>query len=445
MKATIENASWRRPLNRSARKSFTEAPNDQLHARSKPEVAQAIGMGAPVVGHACDLKGGYLNVLKALRMARRPLFVFGWGVRLAGAEDFARRLVELTRVPVVTTWGAADIFPESVGCFGTHGIRAANFAVQNADLLICVGTRLDTKATGSPPSSFAPKAKIIMVDIDQTELDKMAKIGREVEKVCRDAKDFIAELLSDCVAYSAHDLNTGTWSYRDWETKINGWKEKYPIGLSDVNGINPYTFIREMGKYLKPDDVIVSDTGCSLGWMMQAFKFNGQRFIHAFNNTPMGYGLPAAVGASFAKGGRVILITGDGGLSVNITELATIARHSLEVKIILFNNRGHAMCRQTQRQWLKGEYPSTSYEGGLACPDFTSIAGAYEIEANSTKWQDSALGFLDRMLEHNRPSFLDLEIDPDLGIDGQVRFGKSLEDADPALPREELAKIMEAA
>lgn len=364
-----------------------------------------------------------------LHNAKRPILIYGAGVQSCRQEAIG--FAELTGIPVCLTWGAADLMrhdhPLRVGTFGTHGNRYANFAIQNADFVLSVGSRLDTKATGSPVSSFAPKARIVMVDIDQTEIQKFTKLGRGVNGEVCDAKKFLENPVIT------------TRGNSEWRAKINAWKVKYPQVRPEYHnesGINPYVFVEKLSELLRPDDVIVSDTGCSLGWMMQAFKFSGQRFIHAFNNTPMGYGLPAAVGAAFATGKRVILITGDGGLSVNVTELATIARHSLSIKILLFNNRGHAMCRQTQRQWLKGEYPSTSYEGGLACPDFSAVANAYRIPVRST---------VEKLLEDDAMAFYEMSIDQAHGIDGQVRFGKSLEDADPALPREELAQIMEAA
>jgi acetolactate synthase-1/2/3 large subunit len=195
------------------------------------------------------------------------------------------------------------------------------------------------------------------------------------------------------------------------------------------DSINPYVFVDELSNHVAADDVIVSDTGCALGWMMQAYKFKGERFIHAFNNTPMGYGLPGAVGAHLATGRRVVLVTGDGGLGVNITELATIARHAYPIKIILFNNRGHAMCRQTQRQWLGGEYPSTSYAGGLACPNFTAIAEAYGFDAKVTVWPDAARRILETMMQSDRPSLLELAIDQSHGIVGQIKFGEPLAEA----------------
>lgn len=372
----------------------------------------------------------------------RPIIIYGAGINLAGAQTEAIRFAEASGIPVCLTWGAADLMtfdhPLRVGTFGTHGNRFANFAIQNADFILSVGSRLDTKATGAPVSSFAPKAKLVMVDIDQSEIDKFKSLGREVaDSFCMDAKSFFPV--------------QGRWGRGDfllWRAKIAGWKKKYPAIRPEwrrEESINPYVYIDHLSEYLKPDDVIVSDTGCSLGWMMQAFKFRGQRYIHAFNNTPMGYGLPAAIGAAFATGKRIILVTGDGGLAVNITELATVARHDLPIKVILFNNRGHGMCRQTQRQWLKGEYPSTSFEGGLACPNYRAVAEAYGLQSFSTEWADAARNFTEGFLANDQPGLLELDISEDQGIEGQVRFGKSLEDADPALPREELAHIMRSA
>lgn len=374
--------------------------------------------------------------------SKRPLLIYGFGARLSGAVQEAVDFAHLAGIPAVCTWGAADFFhhndPLYVGTFGTHGVRYANFAVQNADLVVSVGSRLDTKATGSPVSSFAPKARVVMVDVDQNEIDKFEKLGRKVEGVCQDAREFLemqirAQMISPMIDRSA------------WVSQIHAWKERYPIVLPEYReqeGINPYVFVEKLGKQLRPDDVIVSDTGCVLGWMMQAFKFSGQRFLHAFNNTPMGYGLPGAVGAAFASGRRVVLVTGDGGLAVNITELATVARHSLPIKIVLFNNRGHAMCRQTQRQWLGGEYPATSFDGGLSCPRYAAVAQAYGIEAFTTRWPDAANHGLAQMMENDNPGFLELEIDIEQGIAPQVRFGCKLEDGDPRLPAEELAEVM---
>lgn len=361
--------------------------------------------------------------------AKRPLLILGWGIHLAKAEKAAIRFAEDWGIPVICTWGAGDLFrhdhPLYVGTFGTHGTRAANFALQNADEVLSVGSRLDTKATGSPASDFAKKATVHMVDIDQAEIDKFERLGRKVHGIRQDALAFLTRCSLTTNMYTQHWLDT----IAKWKRKYPGFEPSYTIG----DGINPYEFIDKLSDLLEPNDIIVSDTGCPVGWMMQAFRFKGQRFFHGWNNTPMGYGLPAAIGAAFASDRRVILITGDGGLSVNITELATLARHSLPVKIILFNNRGHAMCRQTQRTWLGATYPSTSYEGGLACPDFTAIAAAYGLPTYAS---------VADLIQQKGPGFLNLDIHPDYQIVPQVKFGKPLEDADPPIPRDELAEIM---
>jgi len=146
----------------------------------------------------------------------------------------------------------------------------------------------------------------------------------------------------------------------------------------------------------------------------------------------MGYGLPASIGCAGAHPGRVILLTGDGGLSENITEFATIRKHNLNIKTILFNNLGHQMCRQTQRQWLGGVYHGTS-ANDLATPDFTAVANAYDITCTFS---------LTELMATSGPAFLELKIAVDEGVQPQVRFGKSIEDADPALPEDVLARIM---
>lgn len=354
---------------------------------------------------------------------KRPVIALGWGVHLAGGRQLARDMITRLGVPCVTTWGGADIMvghPLYVGTWGTHGIRAANFAMQNADLVIAIGTRLDTKATGSPASSFAPKALLVMVDVDASELAKMETIGRPCRTVELDALTFME--------------NTNiSGDFSEWREKIEGWKRDYPVILPEYGPENPYRIMEELGRYLTVDDVVVSDTGCPLAWAMQTLPFKG-RFIHAFNQTPMGYGLPAAMGAAGAHPGRVVLLTGDGGLSENITEFATIRKHNMNIKVILFNNRGHAMCRQTQKQWLGGIYHGTSAKD-LATPNFTRIARAYGIFTDSAdiealmRWSEG-------------PAFLEIMVDEEIGVSPQVRFGKSIEDADPALPAEELARIM---
>lgn len=326
------------------------------------------------------------DIAELLGDSRRPLFVWGSGMRsyAAGALNLARKL----GIPVATTWGAIDLIhyddPLQVGGFGTHGIRGSNLAVQNSDFIISIGSRLDTKSTGTP-SQFAPAAKICMVDIDSAEISKFTKLGRQIDiGICADAGEFL-DSFPDCKT-----------DFPEWRERIHKWKEEYkPQG-------EVYDLMKKIGEQTTKDDIIVSDTGNTLGWIMQGFPFKGERFIHAFNFTPMGYGLGGAIGAAFATNKRVICIIGDGGAMESLTELATIKRHNLNIKIILLNNKGHSMCKHTQRQWLKGNYYATSIEGGLGFPDFQKVADAFGVEIE----------------EHH--------IDPEASLAFQVKYGEAL-------------------
>jgi acetolactate synthase-1/2/3 large subunit len=383
--------------------------------------------------------------LDALRNARRPVLVFGWGVHLSHAEAEARELAKTLGIPVALTWAALDLFPFSdplaVGGFGTHGIRAANFTVQNADLVLSIGSRLDTKATGSPASSFAREAKVIMVDIDANEINKFKRFGRHIDLgVPTDARVFLQALLRAVKGTKFPDL-------KPWRERVAQWKTRYPAidpRYAEQRDVNPYWFVKQLSADLQEGEVIVSDTGCALAWTMQAFQFKErQRFFHAFNNTPMGYGLPAAIGACFARPGkRTVLVTGDGSLQMSIFELATVARHRLPVKILLFNNQGHGMVRQTQDQWLGSNYYATSVEGGLPAPDFVALARAHGIEADTLKLNADIKTKLARALVSDGPAFLNVEVDPKARVQPQVKFGRPNEDGEPLLSREEFMANM---
>jgi acetolactate synthase-1/2/3 large subunit len=398
-----------------------------------------------------DLADACEGIWEELRGARRPILAFGWGVRLAEARDRAVALLERLNVPCVATWGAMDAVgghPLCLGSFGTHGLRAANFAVQRSDYILAIGTRLDTKATGSPASSFAPGAKLTMVDIDGAELAKMSTLGRPLHRLIQaDAWSFLGHMRSH-----AHALDC-----EEWLERCRGWQKRFPALLPEYRaerGVNPYVFMEALGAQLKPDDIVVSDTGCCLAWAMQGLKFSGQRFVHALNQTPMGYGLPAAIGAAFSSPHkRVILLTGDGGLMVNVGELVTLARHKLNIYTFLFNNQGHAMCRQTQRQWLGGRYAATDAQSLSFPEDWRDLARSCGIHAGGDLYNRAMrTGLCDRNediardvayhLKARGPQFLEITTGYDQGVVPQVRFGKSIEDADPALPEAELAEIM---
>jgi acetolactate synthase-1/2/3 large subunit len=383
--------------------------------------------------------------IAAVKEARRPVIIYGWGIHLAGAQAAALELARLLGIPVAMTWAARDLMPEddplTIGGFGTHGTRFANFAVQNADLIIAVGSRLDSKSTGSPPSSFAREARIIMVDIDAAEIRKFDQLKLKIDiAVSADADIFLRALCGHASGQPIPDFS-------DWINKISQWKTQYPECLPEHAteiGVNPYWLVKQLSAQLNKNQIIFCETGCVLAWMMQGFEFKaGQRFFHPFNNTPMGYGLPGAIGASFARPGQhIICMSGDGSLQMSIQELATLARHQLPVKILLFNNHGHAMVRQTQEMWLDGNYYATSAEGGLPDPDFVAIARAFGLRSETLTLNADIGSALRDILADDKPCLLNIELDPDHRVVPQVKYGRPNEDADPLLDRDEFLANM---
>lgn len=380
-----------------------------------------------------------------IKNAQRPILILGWGIRLAKAEKEVLRFIEKSGFPVVPTWAVADIIPSDhpqyVGTFGTHGTRYANFAVQNADLILSIGSRLDTKATGSPISTFARGANKIVVDIDPCELGKFERFGLQVDLLINaDAGEFLRTFNTQVVEMEMPDIS-------EWFQQIALWKKKYPICQQEYykqEDVNPYVFVKALSGALSEKDVIFTDTGCCLAWMMQAFDFKiNQRIYHDWNNTCMGWALPASIGACFALGRKPITcVTGDGSLQMNIQELATVMRHQLPIKIFLINNSGYSMIRQTQDQWLESSYLASSVEGGLAFPDFLKVAKAYGFKTATISKNRDIRKHIQEVLENEGPFFCNVDIGTEHRVVPQAKFGRPNEDLEPLLERQEFVKNM---
>jgi acetolactate synthase-1/2/3 large subunit len=380
------------------------------------------------------------RIVAMLGEARRPVAILGWGVRLAGAEQETARLVEALGIPVLPTWPMLDLLPSDhplvVGAFGTHGTRYANYALQNADLVLAIGARLDTREAGSPYQDFARGARKVVVDVDPAELNKLPRFGMDVDLLVHaDAKAFAAAL--------AERAAGAAWPDRgEWHDRIRGWKARYPIcapAYREETPTNPYVFVEALSAAARPGEVLALDTGCALAWTCQAFQFKaGQRLFHCFNTTAMGYGLPAAIGISFALDrAPVTCIVGDGSLQMNLQELATVVRHRLPIRIFLINNHGYGMVQQTQEQWLNGRYEATTVEGGLAFPDFTRIADAYGIPTVTIARNDEIDARVAEAYAVDGPVFVNVEISAGHRVVPQVRFGRPIEDGEPLLARHE--------
>jgi acetolactate synthase I/II/III large subunit len=391
-----------------------------------------------------ELADDVRQVVSLLATAERPVLVLGWGVRLAKCLEDALDLVRRAGIPTLLTWGALDYMPHSepllIGSFGTHGTRYGNFALQNSDLVIAIGSRMDTHSVGSPFSSFARAAKKVMVDIDAAEIGKFSRENLRIDvPIAADAASVIREMLA---ALS----NTKLPEWREWKRTITDWKKSFPVvaeAYRQGKTVNPYVFVEALADAAREDETIVVDSGCGVAWLGQAFVFKAkQRYIHAFNNTPMGYALPGAIGASLATGRRVLCVAGDGGLHVNIHELATVVRHRLPVKIFVLNNRGYSMIQQTQDQWLGSRYFASSLQGGLGFPDFVALAKAYGMNSFAIRSNDDITDGIQRALADDEPILVDLEIPSSERVIPQVKFGRPIEDCEPLLPRRDFLKAM---
>ncbi|HAJ56588.1 MAG TPA: acetolactate synthase, partial [Candidatus Omnitrophica bacterium] len=289
------------------------------------------------------------NIAERICSCERPVILVGGGVVLSKAGKELNKLVSLTGMPVVSSLLGLDAAMSNksafAGMIGTYGNRYANLAVANSDLLLCLGTRLDTRQTGTHPETFARRAIKIHVDIDKYELNNKLKVDFPVRA---DIKVFLQALnkyLNHC------DLN----KTRGWRAQIQRYKERFPShNIASGEVIHPNYFIHQLSSHLAKHAVVCTDIGQNQIWSAQSLELKaGGRFLTQGGMGTMGSALPLAIGASFAKGCKpVVAIAGDGGFQLNIQELQTIVHHRLPVKIILLNNSCYGMVRQFQEQYF---------------------------------------------------------------------------------------------
>lgn len=396
---------------------------------------------APAAQEPPHLKNSLQDIIDLIINSKRPILIAGWGVHLSDTEAELLNFAESFDIPIALTWGAADLIPFDhdlyVGTFGTHGNRHANFAVQNSDLIISLGSRLDTKSTGSPVNTFAREARKIMVDIDINELNKFQYFDLEFDQLIHcDLKDFFNN-------FSKLEPAKDTSNNLEWLKQINKWKHQF-LSFDDRNGIattkvNPYNLVDSISNNLKGNEQIFIDTGCSIAWFMQSLRVKDKvRVFHDFNNTAMGWALPAAIGGYYANlkhQSPIIAVVGDGSFMMTSYELATVMHHNIPIKIFIMNNQGYSMIQQTQDQWLDSNYHASSEEGGLSFPNYKKLASTYNIkyfELNSEK--DFSL--IEEIMNDGNPLICNVCIDKDFRVTPQVKFGKPNEDMGPLLPRD---------
>jgi acetolactate synthase-1/2/3 large subunit len=388
------------------------------------------------------------KVNEALRVSKRPIILAGQGIRLSHAIPDFRGFIEKNKIPVVVSRLGFDLLPTDhplfIGCIGNKGTRSGNFAVQNADLVIVIGSRLSVSTTGHEYSTFAREAKIIVVDIDPIE-HKKNTIHIDFF-INADAKKFLQKISS---------INTAR--IEEWTQKCQEWKNKYPVCLPEYalskNGINLYYFVDKLSEKLKKDSVVVGDAGSAVYVPPQCLKLkDGQRYITSGGQAEMGYTIPACIGISIAKGGgEVIGITGDGSFQLNIQELQTIVHHNLPVKIFVWNNDGYLSIRATQSKFFEGRFIGTHNTSGLSFPDLKKIAWAYGIKYFKATSSKKLPEVIEKVMAYPNAVICevicnrDQEIVPSVSAytkeDGTI-VSKPIEDMYPFLDRTEFLKEM---
>ena len=322
-----------------------------------------------------------------------------------------------------------------IGTIGVYGTRFANFAVQNCDLLISIGARLDTRVTGGKPKTFARKAFKIIVDIDKSELLKRRGLKPNI------AINSHSKIFSDLLLKKNKSIKKNSKQITEWLNKCLYWRKMYPIVLGKYYNqkkyVNPYVFFSKLSEKLENKDIIVADTGAHLTWFMQTFKVKlGQRIISAFGNSPMGYAFPASIGACLSSNSqRVININGDGSFQINIQEMQTLKYLNLPVKVFILNNKGYGIIKQFQNLYLNNRYEATNK--GNNSPNFKKISNAYGIKYFKINHNKEIDKNLNNILKYSKPSLCEIMIKPNQKIQPKLEFGKPIEDLSPLLPRGE--------
>jgi acetolactate synthase-1/2/3 large subunit len=391
------------------------------------------------------------SLLSALNKAKRPVLMAGTGIRLSGMQEAFLNLCTRLGIPVVTGWNAHDSLTDDHPCYagrpGTVGDRAGNFTVQNSDLLIILGCRLNIRQISYNWRSFAAGAYKFMVDIDAAELNKPT-LSIDY-KIHADLADFIPALLQRLANYqppSEHE------NYLNWcRERVS----RYPVVSAEQRttnaSLNPYYFIELLFAGLDQEAVVVTGNGSACVMGFQAARLRaGQRLFTNSGDASMGYDLPAAIGACFARDRqRIICLAGDGSLMMNVQELQTLVGYQLPVKVIVLNNAGYHSIRQTQTAYFSDNLFGIGPETGVSLPDLVAVASALGLPArrisSAEEWQAVATTDL---LSAPGPALIEVVVDPTQGFSPKLASRKladgsmstpALDDMSPFLERDELA------
>lgn len=407
-----------------------------------------LGFEAEPAFPVARLEEGVARTLELLASAKRPVLVGGTGVNMAGAREAFIQLAEVLNIPVVLPYTAKDLIPEdhrlNFGIFGTAGQRRANFAVQSSDLLISCATGFSLSKVGFNFKGFAPKAKKIMVEIDEGQL--YHQVIKPDVPIQVDIKKYLDKLLASVPGKKF------SWSAK-WLPTCEEWRKRYPIILEEYRQaqttVNSYIFMDRLADFMQSDDCLVAGNGLDTVTYYQSFKVKpGQRTMTSNNWGSMGWDLPLSIGVCIGRGKRrTVCVTGDGSIQWNIQELLFLQFHKLPIKIFIFNNQGYSSIRATQNAFFNGRYVGADVGSGVANPDFAKLAAAYSIAYCQVRNHSELDTGIQQTLSTPGPVICEVNIAVDQGItpkasafkraDGTLE-SRPLEDMAPFLPREEV-------
>ncbi len=366
------------------------------------------------------------KAVEAMYEASSPVILAGGGVILSNASEPLTKLAKDTHTPVACTLMGLGCFPTDselwLGMVGMHGTYTANMALNNTDLIVCVGGRFDDRVTGKL-STFAPKAKVVHIDIDPTSIRKNVKVDVPVVADCRLAMEGMLDILRG--KFAGED-----WASRhvSWIETLSQWKHSQPLSWQPSETyLKPQQVVQKLCAITKGDAIICTEVGQNQMWAAQFYNHDKPRtFITSGGLGTMGYGLPAAMGAQIAFPDKLVVdIAGDGSIQMNIQEMATLVENKLPVKILILNNTYLGMVRQWQELFYKRNYSFTNMKGQ---PDFVKLAEAYGAEGYRIRTEAELEDTLKKALASPNPAIIDVAVEPEEDVYPMVPAGAALDE-----------------
>lgn len=393
------------------------------------------------------------ELLSLLKDAKRPIFIAGYGLKLSKTEKQFLELAEKFNIPIVTPKNGFDSICDShpllAGRLGINGQRAGNISTQNADLIIALGARLPLVTVGYETELFGKNAKKVLVDCDDAQLEH-CYIGLDL-KIKSDLKDFVPTF------YARLSADNFSYDSKKWIEKIQNLRKKYPVITEEFKNqkkyTNSYYFFDILSDFMKSDDVLVTDQGATFYSFTTAFKVKENQLAYTNGGfSPMGYGLPAAIGSCYGLNvNRVVSVNGDGGLQMNLQELQTIKHNNLNLKVFVFNNNGYLSIKHTQTSFFSGHFVGSDPDSGISCPDTIKLAKAYGFKSFKIKTNKDVKKVIEKVMKTDGPVMVEVMIDPmqaflpkvsSKRLENGTMVSSPIEDMAPFLPREELAEVM---